>query len=76
MTERATFQDVAGRFDFFECPECGFSAVQHAAFVGSAACPLCAGDNGHDVRLHQRTATDNDKPEGFDARLGTRATGM
>lgn len=64
MTEQA--------FDYFECPECGFSSVQLSRFTGSEACPLCAGDSGHDVGMHRRTATADDKAEGFDARLGTR----
>lgn len=60
------------RFTYFECPECGFSSVQRDDYRGSTACPLCAGDSGHDVGMHYRDATDADKPEGFDARKGTR----
>ena len=60
-------------FDFYECPECGFSSVQRSDFRGSRVCPLCAGDSGHDVGMRCRPATDADKPEGFDARKGTRA---
>lgn len=60
-------------FDYFECPDCGFDSVQLSTFSGSYACPLCAGDSGHDVAMNRRTATDEDKPEGFDARKGTRA---
>jgi len=60
-------------FIYFECPECGFSSVQREDFGGSPTCSLCAGDSGHDVRMGCRVATDADKPEGFDARLGTRA---
>lgn len=59
-------------FDYYECPDCGFSSVQRDDFTGSTACPLCAGDSGHDVGMRRRPATDADKPEGFDARLGTR----
>lgn len=55
-------------FDYFECPECGFSSVQKASFTGSEACPLCAGDSGHDVGMTRRTARETDKPEGRDAR--------
>lgn len=55
-------------FDYFECPDCCFSSVQKSDFKGSSACPLCAGDNGHDVRMLRRTARDTDKPEGRDAR--------
>jgi hypothetical protein len=55
-------------FVYFECPECEFSSVQRADFIGSELCPLCADDTGHDVRMARRPATDADKPEGFDAR--------
>ncbi len=55
-------------FDYFECPECGFSSVQRADFKGSEACPLCAGDSGHDVRMNRRTCLSADRPEGRDAR--------
>jgi hypothetical protein len=55
-------------FDYFECPECGFSSVQRADFKGSEACPLCAGDSGHDVGMRRRTCRSTDKPEGKDAR--------
>lgn len=61
------------RYVYFECPDCGFSSVQRSDFAGSAACPLCAGDSGHDVRMRHRDATPDDRPEGFDARLGSRA---
>jgi len=60
-------------FDYFECRDCGFSSVQLPTFDGSDACPLCAGDSGHDVQMRRRQALESDKPEGFDARLGTRA---
>ncbi len=55
---------------YFECPECQFSSVQNADFKGSSACPMCAGDSGHDVGMHRRTARVSDKPEGKDARVG------
>jgi hypothetical protein len=55
-------------FDYFECPECGFDCIQPAAFDGDDTCPLCAGDSGHDVQMHRRTAITTDKPEGLDAR--------
>ena len=55
-------------FDYFECTECGFSSVQKADFKGSEACPLCAGDSGHDVGMSRRSCRDTDKPEGRDAR--------
>lgn len=55
-------------YDYFECPDCGFSSVQLSTFNGSEICIHCAGDCGHDVRMTRRTATDADKPEGKDAR--------
>jgi hypothetical protein len=55
-------------FIYFECPECGFDSVQSKNFRGSRACPLCAGDSGHDVSMRTRIARDTDKPEGRDAR--------
>lgn len=59
-------------YHYFECKECGFDSVQQADFNGTEACPLCAGDSGHDVRMTRRVARDTDKPEGIDMRLGTR----
>ena len=56
-------------FITFECPECEFDSVQKADFVGSTVCPLCAGDSGHNVRMHSRATIETDKPEGFDARV-------
>ena len=56
-------------FLYFECPECGFDSVQKSDFRGSTACPLCAGDSGHDVGMTSRVARDTDKPEGRDARI-------
>lgn len=58
-------------FIYFECPECGFDSVQKESFVGSTACPCCAGDSGHDVGMKERVARSTDKPEGHDARKGT-----
>jgi predicted RNA-binding Zn-ribbon protein involved in translation (DUF1610 family) len=55
-------------FDYFECPECGFSSVQRADFSGHEDCPLCAGDSGHDVLMRRRTCLETDRPEGRDAR--------
>lgn len=60
-------------FIYFECQDCGFDSVQRDDFKGSYYCPLCAGDNGRDVEMSRRTALESDKPEGFDARKGTRA---
>lgn len=56
-------------FDYFECPECGFSSVQPAAFKGSDTCPHCAGDCGRDVGMKRRTCLSTDRPEGKDARV-------
>jgi hypothetical protein len=55
-------------FIYFECPECGFSSVQRSDFKGGDACPLCAGDSGHDVGMRSRICRSDDKPEGKDAR--------
>lgn len=60
-------------FIYFECPDCGFDSIQKSDFKGSYACPLCAGDSGHDVAMHRRVCEDTDTAEGFDARKGTRA---
>lgn len=60
-------------FSYFECEECDFSSVQRSNFKGSSFCPLCAGDSGHDVGMIERVCRETDKPEGFDARKGTRA---
>lgn len=59
-------------FDYFECQDCGFDSVQISTFNGSYACPLCAGDSGHDVAMSRRAALTTDTVEGFDARKGTR----
>jgi uncharacterized Zn finger protein (UPF0148 family) len=59
-------------FIYFKCDECGFDSIQLKEFKGTTACPMCAGDSGHDVEMKVRTARDTDKPEGFDAREGTR----
>lgn len=57
------------KFDYFECPDCGWDCVADADRSGSAEeCPLCAADSGHSVLLKRRPATDDDRPEGFDAR--------
>lgn len=61
-------REVMAEFDYFECRECGFSSVQNANFRGSEYCPMCAEDNGRDVRMTRRPALDSDKPEGRDAR--------
>ena len=60
------------KYIYFECPDCGFDSIQLDPFNGSRACPLCAGDSGHDVCMTSRPAEPDDKPEGFDARKGTR----
>lgn len=56
-------------FTYFECRVCGFDAVVDAATAdGGCYCPLCAEDNGRDVRMDSRPAIDTDKPEGRDMR--------
>lgn len=55
-------------FDYFECPECQFSSVQHSSYNGKTFCPLCASDSGHYVSMNRRPAKDTDKAEGHDAR--------
>lgn len=56
-------------FTYYECPECGFDCIHPADYVcRSTACPLCAGDSGHDVGMRSRVARSTDKPEGKDAR--------
>ena len=59
------------KFIYFECPDCEFSSIQRRDFSGSEMCPLCAGDNGRDIRMTKRPAKDSDKPEGRDARNET-----
>lgn len=56
------------QYIFFECPSCEFSSIQRETFNGSRNCPMCAEDNGRDVRMTSRDAGEKDKPEGFDAR--------
>ncbi len=60
-------------FDYFECGECEFSSIQVSTFTGYSYCPICAGDNGRDVRMIRRTARDTDVAEGKDARKGSNA---
>ena len=61
-------------FDYFECPACEFSSVQRATFTGGEDCPLCAEDNGRDVRMTRRTCRTTDKAEGKDARKESQCT--
>jgi hypothetical protein len=56
-------------FAYFQCQECEFDSVQNASFKGAYYCPVCAGDTGREVRMGRRPATEEDKPEGFDARV-------
>lgn len=60
-------------FIYFECSYCGFSSVQKDDFKGRDLCPECEEDCGHAHPMQMRPARDDDKPEGFDARLGTHA---
>lgn len=73
MAEAETKEAHTPGFDHFECRDCGFDSVQRDDFMGSSYCPICAGDCGHSVLMSRRPATAEDRPEGFDARKGTRA---
>lgn len=55
-------------FIHFECPDCGFTSIQHIDFAGNNLCPLCHMDSGHDVKMRRRPAKQEDKVEGHDAR--------
>lgn len=55
-------------FVYWKCPECDFDAVTDGGSYATTYCPVCAGDTGRDVAMHSRPATDDDKPEGIDAR--------
>lgn len=55
-------------FTYFECPACEFSSILARPANDRDICPLCAGDNGRDVRMQHRPARDDDRPEGRDAR--------
>ena len=59
-------------FTYYECQDCGFDTVQPAQVPGPFYCPLCAEDNGRDVRMSGRPALDTDAPEGRDARKASR----
>jgi rubredoxin len=43
---------------YFECPVCGFDhhEAKRLAEEDEIYCPLCAGDNGRDVRLKRTLA--------------------
>lgn len=57
------------RYLFLECPDCQFSAVLTEARAHPyQCCPMCAEDNGRDIRMRERPATAEDKPEGSDDR--------
>jgi hypothetical protein len=61
-------------FTYYECPECRFDVIHRADYeCRSTACPVCAGDSGHDVGMRSRPARSTDKPEGKDARAALRA---
>jgi len=55
-------------FRYWECPDCGFDVVTKLDTTFNGRCSLCASDNGHDVMMRWRVATDADKPEGTDER--------
>ena len=58
-------------FKYVECPECGFDHVLRSAPTdyGVIYCSMCAEDNGRDVRMCERSATDHDDPEGQDDKM-------
>jgi hypothetical protein len=56
-------------YHYGECPACEFSVVTEGVPPPLARnCGMCAADSGRDVWMKFRTATDDDKPEGYDAR--------
>ena len=72
IRERFSIAAEQPDFTYYECPECGFDCIHRADYEPrSTACPLCAGDSGHDVGMISRTARTTDKPEGKDARTPT-----
>lgn len=61
-------------FMYYECPVCEFSLVlDKETVVGKVHCTLCAGDNGREVVMLGRAATEADTPEGHDARRALSA---
>lgn len=66
---------MSAQFHYGECPVCEFSVVTEGIPPKLASnCGMCAADNGRDVWMRFREATDADKPEGYDARAA-KATG-
>ena len=58
----------------YECPDCEWDTVRQEDSL-KAYCPVCAGDNGRDVTLRRRRATDDDGPaEGRDDRFTPHRT--
>jgi len=55
-------------YTYYWCDECGFDTIRSCDSI-RAPCPLCAGDNGRDVIMRSRPATEDDgKVEGLDDR--------
>lgn len=62
---------MTAQYHYGECPVCEFSVVvERIPPKLASACALCAEDNGRDVFMVFRVATDDDKAEGYDARAG------
>lgn len=53
---------------YYWCFDCEWDCVVHGIPTEDLFCPLCAADNGRDVRLLGRPARPSDHPEGRDAR--------
>lgn len=51
---------------YLQCPDCQWDCVLPLA--PPVGCPLCMEDSHRFVLLTRRPATDDDKPEGYDAR--------
>lgn len=64
---------MSKQFFYGECPVCEFSVIVERIPPKLASnCGLCAEDNGRDVWMSFREATDTDKAEGYDARALTQ----
>ena len=55
-------------FRYYECPVCQFDVVLKKPIETHPYCPICAEDNGRDVRLNSRACLSTDEPEGRDDR--------
>jgi hypothetical protein len=54
----------------YTCRDCEFDCIllEHGSGPETTYCPLCAEDNGRDVRLTPRPMKPEDRPEGCDER--------